>query len=49
MGPKEINNECGKTIVVGKLFIWAMYRGQRKCTILARKQGMWEKWIQVSL
>jgi hypothetical protein len=28
-GTPKINDECRKTIVVGKLFIWAMYRDQR--------------------
>jgi hypothetical protein len=26
----KLNDECGNTIVLGKLFIWAMYRDQRK-------------------
>jgi hypothetical protein len=27
---RKINDECGEMIVAGKLFIWAMYRDQRK-------------------
>jgi hypothetical protein len=48
-GPRKINDECRKTKVAGKLFIWEMYRDQRKWMILAWKQCMREWWIEVSL
>jgi hypothetical protein len=28
--PQKINDECEKTIVAGKLFMWVMYRDQKK-------------------
>jgi hypothetical protein len=48
-GPWKINDECGKTIVAGKLFIWETYRDQSLWMILAWKQCTWEQWIDVSL
>jgi hypothetical protein len=33
-GTTKINNECGKMIVAGKLFILSMYRDQRELAIL---------------
>jgi hypothetical protein len=36
-------------IIAGKLLIWAIYKDQRKWTILVWKQCMWEQWIEVSL
>jgi hypothetical protein len=47
-GPRK-NDECGKTIVVGRLFIWALYRDQRKWTILIWKHCMWQRWVEFSL
>jgi hypothetical protein len=29
-GTARIHDECGKAIVVGKFFMWTMYREQRK-------------------
>jgi hypothetical protein len=29
-GTVKINDECGKMIIVGKLFIWSMYRDESK-------------------
>jgi hypothetical protein len=38
-GQRKMNNECRKTIVVGKLFIWVIYRDQRNRTILGESNA----------
>jgi hypothetical protein len=55
-GTKILNDWCKKMTLRGKCiwytyksFMWAMYRDQKKWTILAEKQCKGEQWTEVSL